>query len=227
MIINIRGLSGSGKSTAVKKIMDLYTDCQVVLKNNKRPLAYKLTGYGNNPLIVIGAYDDSSHTAGCDTIPYNDQVFLLVRHYDSLGYDVLYEGMIHSMSATIPNTLHAEGRTVYGIVLEVPLDVVEKQRIQRAQNAGRTGEFTTATGMSNEKSLYSSYDKMLEAGVYAFKTTQADIINEFTKVVTSQPTRTQSDDYDRMELEYKYHAIKADRKEPEDKTNFNDLFSFG
>jgi hypothetical protein len=135
--------------------------------------------------------------------------------------------MIHSMSATIPNTLYQEGRSVCGIVLEVPLDIVEQQRIQRAKNAGRTGEFTTATGMSNEKSLYSSYDKMVEAGVHAIKTTQSDVINEFTKVVTSQPTRTQSDDYDRLELEYKYHAIKNDRKEPQDTTNFNDLFSFG
>jgi hypothetical protein len=94
-VINIRGTSGSGKSTIVKKLLD---------KHYHRPLldaADNIDGYfipSNNidklSTVVIGPYNKP--TGGCDNISPLSDVFESV--YTESGYHVIFEGLLVSRS---------------------------------------------------------------------------------------------------------------------------------
>ena len=143
MIVNIRGLSGSGKSTSVRKIMDLYPEKQVLLKTNRRALVTLCKRENFTDLIVIGPYDSDVKTTGCDVIPYNDQVKLLVRYFHDLGFNVLFEGMILSISNMLLE-LANESISSKALLLDVPEDVVKTQRKNRAVQRGNTKELKDA-----------------------------------------------------------------------------------
>jgi len=93
MIIMIRGTSGSGKSTIVRKLMDLYpTWLPEQREGRKRPIGYKCEADGHRPLWVAGHYE--TPCGGCDTLPTIDNVYYLVNKAAEAEYDVVYEGLL-------------------------------------------------------------------------------------------------------------------------------------
>ena len=99
MIVNIRGTSGSGKSTIVVRLMekfgsvpDLADDSVAWPKEKKsRIIGYSLEktdGY------VVGPY--TTPTGGCDKIPTQDLVCDLVRRAAKMHKHVIFEGLIIS-----------------------------------------------------------------------------------------------------------------------------------
>ena len=109
VIINPRGIGGSGKTELARRIMLDYgwqnskpADHVERLFTTGRdaPIGYALTHPADHrPLIVLGNYEKSS--GGCDTIPLKHgglgEISRLAGHYASRGYDVLLEGLRISM----------------------------------------------------------------------------------------------------------------------------------
>ena len=133
MIINIRGTSGSGKSTIVRQIMELYdTKDSLRVSGRKRPIAYRLTKEGHRPLVVLGHYETAC--GGCDTISQQPTIFQLVRTWAGVA-DVLFEGLL--ISAEVNNTaaLYQDGLElrVYALTTDVEqcLDSVNMRRRAR------------------------------------------------------------------------------------------------
>ena len=91
--INIRGTGGSGKSTVVKRIMELYGAHRrpEFVDGRKRPIRYQLGGLPA-PLVVLGHYETAC--GGCDTIKTVDQVYQEVRGALEINCHVLYEGIM-------------------------------------------------------------------------------------------------------------------------------------
>lgn len=127
MIINIRGTSGSGKSTIVRHVMALYNmKARVMIKDRRQPFCYLLSNpkvEGATPhLCVMGHYETSC--GGCDTISKQADIFKAVRHYDDQGFAVIFEGLLLSGEVTNTASLHHEGRQLYVFGLDqVPVDV--------------------------------------------------------------------------------------------------------
>lgn len=112
MIVNIRGTSGSGKSTIVKKIIEQAISCtfwspdwcQMVSekpinektgkpKNRKQPWGYRMSLNGApKQVVVLGHYETAC--GGCDSISGLDLIYEMALNAESQGFDVLFEGLI-------------------------------------------------------------------------------------------------------------------------------------
>ena len=97
MIVNIRGTSGSGKTTAARALFSLAG--RVALYDaprgasplaGRRPSAYQL---GLQPAYLVGSYE--TECGGCDTIKTQELVCERVATYAALGH-VVFEGLLVS-----------------------------------------------------------------------------------------------------------------------------------
>lgn len=105
-IINIRGTSGSGKSTIVHSYLlenEKYKDpVYGTLGPWKKPkiIGYLVSKPGRTPTFVMGRYETAC--GGCDSLSYkgaHDDMEELVRTYAHEGLNVVYEGLV--VSSTI------------------------------------------------------------------------------------------------------------------------------
>ena len=121
-IINIRGTSGSGKSTIARMVMEhpSYGPREAhYIEGRKRPLYYTLAG--QRPLAVLGHYETAC--GGCDTIPKMDTIFQLARELHDSGHDVLMEGLLMAADVQRHAALAQEGYPLLVVALDEPLDV--------------------------------------------------------------------------------------------------------
>ncbi len=93
VVINIRGTGGSGKSTLVRRVMDLYAvRTPNYVAGRKQPESYLLTTSGRPVLCVPGHY--ATPCGGCDTLKTPERVYEIVREAARQGCDALYEGIM-------------------------------------------------------------------------------------------------------------------------------------
>lgn len=126
MIIQLRGTSGSGKSTAVRAIMDRYGPRSPVRKigmKRRQPIGYLCAPQEPDgpSLFVVGHYETAC--GGCDTLPGYDFTIELVREAASSGYDVLFEGLLISEEVNRCAKLHQDDLLFLSIGLSTPVDV--------------------------------------------------------------------------------------------------------
>lgn len=94
MIITIHGTHGSGKSTAVRKVIDHFPSKEVIMRYpRRRPFGYVLSHPDRSvPLIIPGHYD--TPCGGCDSIPVVDDTYHFIGQEAEKGNDVLFEGIL-------------------------------------------------------------------------------------------------------------------------------------
>lgn len=124
VVINIRGTSGSGKSSLVREAMKGYRRVRPVHEpDRKRPIYYVLTDHPARPdLTVLGHYETAC--GGCDTITEQDRIFELARDAVRRGQDVVFEGLLVSAEFRRTAQLGADLKGVadfYVLHLDVPL----------------------------------------------------------------------------------------------------------
>lgn len=134
MIIQIRGTSGSGKSTIVRRVMEMFPEREPqFIDGRKQPILYVLRNGFSPPLVVLGHYE--SPCGGCDTLESFDEVFSLAEAAHEGGYNVLMEGVL--MYCEIPRTLgfHLLGYPQHIIALDTDLQTcvagVNARRLER------------------------------------------------------------------------------------------------
>lgn len=121
LAINIRGTGGSGKSTLVKRIMELHKGSSPQLVDGrKRPIGtfHWITKEGQSmglpvDLFVPGHYETAC--GGCDTIKTPEQVYELVRENTRQSINVLYEGIMVMDDVTRAVALDKQLRDPTGI----------------------------------------------------------------------------------------------------------------
>ena len=133
MIIQLRGTSGSGKSTIVRKVMGHYPTTPYYKQDRKQPIGYLGVREDGRSLWVVGHYETAC--GGCDTIASLDEVYDEIRKADTKGYNVLYEGIMASGEYRRCADLYKEKRDIRVIALDVPialcLDGVQERRRAR------------------------------------------------------------------------------------------------
>ena len=219
MIVNIRGYSGSGKSTAVKNIISLYDKREVLISRKQRPLITRLYDTVElNECIVIGPYDDKNQTNGCDTIAYNDQIKLLIEYFDDLKYDVLCEGMMLSTNHTIITDL-CKTRDVSIIYLDIPIEQIVKQRKQRAIDNNRSDDYKHEVSVMNNKTVEKSLQKIETICNNVYKIQHDKVLETYINAVNHPIRVIVNDDADkRFALMCKYDTIVSKKL---DKIEFN------
>jgi len=137
VIINIRGTSGSGKTTAVRGIMAMYpAEAIVILGSRKVPEAYELRPHDLTPngrdvqqsIYAIGSYENVC--GGCDKIKTQDEICDLVRHYNQFGH-VLFEGLLLSTIFDRYNSLSRQLRNAQGTYVWAFLDTPAEECLRR------------------------------------------------------------------------------------------------
>lgn len=124
MIINLRGTSGSGKTTVVKNFMDLAVSRnRVLVKGRDRPIGYSLKmpwQTDRQRTFVLGHYE--TDCGGCDTISSTDEVFDRVRAAHGHGMDVLFEGLLIAAEVKRTMALFTDGLPLLVIALDTDIE---------------------------------------------------------------------------------------------------------
>ena len=167
MIISIRGTSGSGKSTIVRRVMDLYQfKVAKFIEGRKQPISYELFNEGDSdslPLAVIGHYE--SPCGGCDTIHEFDDVFKYVRQAQEDGFHVLFEGVL--LYCEIPRTIAlAQEFPTTIIAMTTSIDVcIESINLRRAAKNPLKDDVDPKNTITKFNGTITSMRRLEEAGV--------------------------------------------------------------
>lgn len=170
MVVNIRGISGSGKSTIVRTVMDHYGPPQpVLLHGRRRPVAQVLRREGLSDLLVLGHYDG----VWCGGIDVIKRLTTCALIYDQIsravaeGQDVLFEGvLVHGdVKYTVPLYQRIREQLVV-ITLSTPMQECLASGRSRRERGGFTRvPYTESYAMEMQKVLTSAVRRLLEAGV--------------------------------------------------------------
>lgn len=164
MIIQLRGTSGSGKTTAMRHIMETVDWSAEYVEGRKKPAYYVSMGYdGCPPTAVLGHYENVC--GGCDTFKNYDQLLHAARlgHRDRLF--VLMEGLMISDDVRQTVELHNTLAEVRCYFLVTPLDVcianVKKRRAGRGQGPAFNEEKLRNRAAQIERTI----PRLREAGI--------------------------------------------------------------
>lgn len=171
MIINIRGTSGSGKSTIVRSIMNMFPTWEPdYVLGKTRPKGYTCKKPDRaKALYIVGHYEILC--GGADTISDLVEQFDRVRMAHEQGHDVLCEGLF--MSGDVKRTLELHTLGIDILVLGIKrsfdkcYDDANRRKKQVAESYGRlfTDNYSYKNVWNKHRGVYSSMQKLEAHGV--------------------------------------------------------------
>lgn len=171
MIIQVRGVSGSGKTTVVREVMSRVGGKwnPHYVKGRRKPLYYT-----NGNLVVLGHYE--SPCGGADTLGSPPKAFQFARQFDESSI-VLYEGLL--VSDDVNWISKAKDSKI--IFLTTGIDKCLR-RIERRRKRRRTKR-----ALNKEKTIYRvstlerTRRRLLDSGMYCVKRSQRQAIRLILK----------------------------------------------
>lgn len=138
MIIQLRGTSGTGKTTAMRKIMDsLGPELEEVYTDGRRKPAYYLGR--ESTVAVLGHYENVC--GGCDTFKNYEQLHAALRAAFSATGCVLMEGLMLSDDVLQTVKMHKEVANVRCLYLHLDVETCIERVKQRRKERGQGEEF--------------------------------------------------------------------------------------
>jgi thymidylate kinase len=173
-IINVRGTSGSGKSTIVRNIMALYRQKTAIkIKGRKQPIGYLLQRLDRS-LFVPGHYETAC--GGCDTITKMDDVMSYVAKAADDGHAVLFEGVLLSAEVNRFVALTQAGYPVRTFYLSTPIEVcissINERRKAKKEDAPPVDPRITTNRL---RSIASGRKRLDAAGVPSFEGSREEL----------------------------------------------------
>lgn len=161
MIIQIRGTSGSGKSTVMRSVMDALGPWLPHRVNGRRqPLYYSLVG---GSVRVLGHYE--SPCGGCDTIGSARTVFDLCNTFSQRSYDALLaEGLLLSEDVKWTKALSLSD-DVRVLFLTTPVDRCIFQIKGRRAQVGKDKPLSEFKTRNRVATIERARLRLLDAGV--------------------------------------------------------------
>lgn len=132
LIIQVRGTSGSGKTTVMREVMDRVGQWNSgFMEGRRNPLFYTSAEEGWPKVSVLGSYE--STCGGCDTIHGYELLLKTVDELYKTG-NVLMEGLL--LSEDVKQTLSLIPRKLKIVFLDTPTEECIKRIKQRRLQAG-------------------------------------------------------------------------------------------
>lgn len=168
-LLNIKGTSGSGKTTIVYRLLSQYTHrTPYFIPGRRMPLGYVFETKGRRPLAVIGHYDAGS--AGCgglDSVPTYAAMVEMMKLFWDLGYHVLGEGLLASGDNKQTRALHrmTGGQIrVIGLTTSLAQCLAAINARRRAKNVDAE-DVDPANTISKMKAVPATLARCREAGI--------------------------------------------------------------
>lgn len=166
MVLNIRGTNGSGKSTAVRHLLDRIGGLESMTPHyengRKKPLYYT---HEETKLALVGHYE--TQCGGGDTINGYDKLFGLVMKLCGQGWHVLYESMQTSADTkqiiAVKNAGYDDIRVVY---LTTSLEECIKRIEARRHARGNNKPFNPKSTIGKFRGTETSRPKLIAAGIH-------------------------------------------------------------
>jgi thymidylate kinase len=160
MIVQIRGTSGSGKTTVMRKVLERLNVCGHMTLNRRHPLYY----HQHWPTVVsiLGSYENTC--GGCDTIKGYDALMSLARERADAGH-VLMEGLLLSED-TKQTLLHLASRDLRVIFLNTPIETCLERVRGRREAKGNDKPLDPTLTVNRVRTIERARVKLEEAGVY-------------------------------------------------------------
>jgi hypothetical protein len=137
--MKIHGCSGAGKTTAVRQLMQRYSEIHPLRNAKGKIEAYQLVGLTDKPIYVLGSYENNC--GGMDTVGSAKQVMDLLDFYSKLGH-VVFEGLLQSTyyGAMGTHSLHWGQDYIYAF-LDTPIEKCIMRVEDRRAAQGSTNKF--------------------------------------------------------------------------------------
>lgn len=157
MIIQIRGTSGSGKTTVMRKVMAQIGpwEPEYQTKGRKKPLLYT----NRQGVRVLGHYE--SACGGCDTIGSAGKVYDLIQTLKYRGFPTLCEGLL--LSEDTKWTLQLDD--VRALFLTTSLETCLAQIKSRRAEAGNEKELNVKNTSNRVAVIERARVKLNAAGI--------------------------------------------------------------
>jgi len=185
MILNIRGTSGSGKSTIVRKLMAKFEYAPIM--SGGKIEAYRLpTPHG--PLYVIGRYE--TPCGGCDGISTQDEVCRRVTKYAKKGH-VIFEGLIVTSCYKRYLDLFRKLKQPYRFLfLNTKLETCLKSVEKRRESRGAKTPFNPTNTISKYESTLRSIERAKEDGADYKVVSRSKAVEEILCLLQKHPFQT-------------------------------------
>lgn len=165
MIVNLRGTSGSGKTTIAKELLRLASPGIVfrVDKKRKRPEGYWFN-MTLRPLVIMGHYE--TPCGGCDTIPNYAHLFDMIRRAHDHGNDVFFEGLLVSGDVKWTTALHRDGYPLQVVGLDVPIELcLESVNLRRRAKNPDAPPLNPKNTIAKHRCIQGAMKKLEAAGI--------------------------------------------------------------
>jgi hypothetical protein len=192
LILNLRGTSGSGKTTVVRGLMgkfpiinELHGNVRERFKNKtgegertvSRVIGYECMPdrrqfdpgddkFADRPnLRVVGAYKNTC--GGCDGIQLQDEICRLVHEAASSGADVVFEGLLishlFSRYRDLDRELASRGQHTIWAFFDTPLEVcLDRVRARRDERAATKGKVAGPLDVTNTTNKWYDMRRVFE-----------------------------------------------------------------
>jgi len=166
MVVQLRGTSGSGKTYAVRAILNHFKP-QPDRNEDGKILGYELDN-GQTRLYVVGDYD-SSECGGCDKIKRQKEIRQRVQAAALAGRHVLFEGLLASGSvlpyAFLATELERAGHDYRFILLDTPLETCLDRIRSRRERKGNKKPLNPTNTTKSWNNQRRHYQKLREFGL--------------------------------------------------------------
>lgn len=165
MIIQIRGTSGSGKSTVMRQVIKQLGDPPgtFYIEGRKKPLYYTYF----NRLTILGHYE--SPCGGCDTIGSAKAVYDLIQRLNPKTKIVLCEGLL--LSEDVKWTMQLPDPRVF--FLATPIEQCIEWIKKRREEVGNDKPLNESNTRNRVAVIERAYNKLRQQGVYCRRCTVA------------------------------------------------------
>lgn len=170
-IIKIHGCSGAGKTTAVRKLMEVGDPIPIKIPNSNKVEAYSID-IVEGPTFILGSYENAC--GGMDTVGSSGNAMHLIDIYAARG-NVIFEGLLQSTyyGALGVHSIQYGDRYIYAF-LDTPIELCLERVMARRAESGRNNKFNPQLTRDKHTTIEALHKKLLLASQHKVVTIKHD-----------------------------------------------------
>lgn len=163
-VLHLRGGCGSGKSTAVRELIDRLHQQLKIVTVETRYGSVECESYGD--VVIVGRYLDKQCACGCDILTDKLEVIDCLKKLMELGFSsIVFEGLIYGTTYKLGMVINSMcSRMGYKYVpIMIERDIEESLSYVFERNGGKP--INTKARINDFVRVRTSYEKLIRSGI--------------------------------------------------------------